>query len=181
MHARKGKHITKQGGKFFPTLCRTLGNLALALVILGALPLTLPRLFGFTPYSVVSASMEPALPTGSLVYVRAADPMEVLPGQIIAFRDGGQVVTHRVVENRREEGTFVTRGDANESNDLFPVSYRNLVGAVRFQVPVLGTLMLVAMSAAGKRALIFTVLAAAALSLLGGALLRRNGGEGAQS
>ena len=64
----------KRGGKFIPALCSILGTLILLAVILGALPLALPRLFGYEAYSVVSGSMEPALPVGSVVYVEPADP-----------------------------------------------------------------------------------------------------------
>ena len=181
MQVGKGKHLKKKGGKFFPTLCRKLGNFVLVLVILGALPLTLPRLLGYEIFAVVSGSMEPALPAGSLVYVKRADPTAVTPGQIIAFRDEGETVTHRVVENRTAEGSFITRGDANETDDLFPVSYWNLIGLMRFHVPALGTLMLYFTGAAGKRTLVTAVLSAAALSILGSALQRRDAENGAEN
>ena len=37
------------------------GNLLLVLVILICVPLTVPRLFGYNIYSVISGSMEPAI------------------------------------------------------------------------------------------------------------------------
>jgi len=48
----------------------------LAALVLICLPLTVPRLFGYHIYTVVSGSMEPAIPTGSLVYIREAAPEE---------------------------------------------------------------------------------------------------------
>ena len=142
----------------------------LAAVILSALPLTVPRLLGYKVYAVISGSMEPALPAGSLVYVKDADPFTVTPGEIIAFSDGGEVVTHRVRENRSDEGSFITRGDANNTDDLFPVSYRNLIGRVKFHVPVMGSLMLYYVSAKGKLAALGAVLGGLLLSILGGSL-----------
>ena len=176
--ANKGKHVKKQGGKFFPALCRTVGHLVLVAVILTAVPLTLPRLFGYRVYSVVTGSMEPALPAGSLVYVKKADPMTVQAGEIIAFSDDGAVVTHRVVENRSAEGSFITRGDANETNDLFPVSYRNLIGVVRMHIPVLGFLMLYFVSARGKMLAFCAVIGGGLLSVVGGALASGSGKNG---
>ena len=166
----KGRHSEKRGGKFFPALFRALGNLVLAAVILSALPLTVPRLLGYGVYVVISGSMEPALPAGSLVYVKDADPASVSPGEIIAFSDDGEVVTHRVMQNHREEGSFITRGDANNTDDLFPVLYRDLVGQVEYHVPVMGTLMLYFVSVKGKLTAVCAVLGGLLLSILGGSL-----------
>ena len=174
----KGKHSEERGGKFFPALFRTLGNLVLVTGILTAIPLTVPRLLGYEVYTVISASMEPALPAGSLVYVKAADPFSVTPGEIIAFSDEGTVITHRVMQNRSEEGSFITRGDANDTDDLFPVSYLNLVGRVEYHVPVLGALMLCYVSAKGKLLAVCAVLGGALLSIAGSILRPEPGGKG---
>ena len=61
------KSNRKKSGKWLPALCRTLGILILLAVILTALPLSLPRLFGYEIYTVVSPSMEPALKEGTLI------------------------------------------------------------------------------------------------------------------
>ena len=169
----KGKHLEKRGGKFFPALFRVLGNLVVTAVILCAVPLIVPRLLGFEIYAVISGSMEPALPAGSLVYVKAADAATVSPGEIIAFSDRGEVVTHRVMQNRSDEGCFITRGDANNTDDLFPVSYRNLIGRVAYHVPLLGTLMLYFVSAKGKILAVGAVIGGALLSILGSSLQHR--------
>ena len=174
----KGKHLEKRGGKFFPALFRTIGNLVLAAVILSAVPLTVPRLLGYEIFAVISESMEPALPAGSLVYVKDADPASVSQGEIIAFSDDGAVVTHRVMENRSTEGSFITRGDANNTDDLFPVPYRNLIGRVKLYIPLLGTLMLYAVSLKGKLLAVCAVLGAMLLSFLGSSLQRRPAEKG---
>ncbi len=58
-----------RGGKLIPALCNLLGTLILVLVIASCLPLTVPRLFGYEIYEVVSGSMEPEIPVGSVIYV----------------------------------------------------------------------------------------------------------------
>lgn len=163
----------KRGGKFFPALCRFFGTLILVAVILAALPLTVPRFFGYEIFSVVSESMEPALPVNSLVYVRPAEPEEILPGEIVAFRRDGAVVTHRAVENRREENCLITKGDANAMEDIQPVPYPNLIGTVSYHVPGLGMLMLYFASTEGKLRLGLIALSGAILNGIGTSLRHR--------
>ena len=54
--------------------------LAVLLALVAALVIAFAgvRLIGLTPYAVLSGSMEPELPVGSLIYVRAVDPSEVV-------------------------------------------------------------------------------------------------------
>lgn len=57
------------------------------------------RLVGLTPYAVLTGSMEPELPVGSLVYIRDVDPSDVKPGDAITFElESGTLVTHEVFE-----------------------------------------------------------------------------------
>ena len=57
----------------------------LVLLVVVCVPLTVPRFFGVHIYSVVSGSMEPAIPTGSLIYIAEALPEEIQEEEIIAF------------------------------------------------------------------------------------------------
>lgn len=103
------------------------------------------RLVGLTPYAVLTGSMEPALPVGSLVYVREVDPVDVKPGDAITFElDSGTLVTHEVFEVDEQAKTFRTHGIANRddqgniSPDAAPVAWSQLVGVVAFCIPYLG-------------------------------------------
>ena len=69
---------------------------------------------------------------------------------IIAFVRDGAIVTHRVEENRYVEGEFVTKGDANQKEDMEPVKYGSLKGKVAFHVPFLGTVMRLLSGSVGK-------------------------------
>ena len=55
-------------------LCSGFGLALLVLVILLCLPLTVPRLLGYELYAIVTGSMEPAIPVGSVVYAKQAQP-----------------------------------------------------------------------------------------------------------
>ncbi len=93
-------------------------------------PLTVPQYMGYQIYDVVSGSMEPTVPVGSIIYVKEAEPSSIKKGDIIAFQSGESIVMHRVVDNKIVEGTFTTKGDANPSEDMNEVPYANLIGIV---------------------------------------------------
>lgn len=125
----------------------------LGLVVLIALALVGVKIFGIEPYVVLSGSMEPALPTGSLIYVAKTDPATLEKGNIITFRlDSSTVATHRIVEVLEENGqlSFRTKGDANEVEDGSPVPAAQLLGVPVFSLPGLGYLTAYITSPAGR-------------------------------
>lgn len=77
-----------KGGKVLPALCSVFGTLILVSVIAVCIPITVPKLMGYEIYNVVSGSMEPEIPIGSAIYVKAAAPEDVQEGDVIAFRRG---------------------------------------------------------------------------------------------
>ena len=152
---KKKKDRKKTGRNLPAVLCSSLGTLVLVLLIAACVPLTVPRMLGYELYTVVSGSMEPAIPTGSLVYVEHIDPADVREGDVIAFydaMDAASVITHRVVTNSTVMGKFITKGDANAENDMRPIPYSYLIGRVRMSVQKLGALAQIFTSNAGKLA-----------------------------
>lgn len=115
---------------------------ALLLAVMAvALPFSVPKLFGYQIYNVLTQSMEPAMPVGSAIYVKRCDPQALEQGDIITFRLSeatGLVETHRVVENDTQAKQLITKGDANALPDVDPVSYERVVGKVVMCIPVLG-------------------------------------------
>jgi len=106
--------------------CSALGTALLILLIVICLPLTVPKAFHYHVYTVISGSMEPAIPTGSLVYIKEMEPKDVQVDDVIAFygtKDAASIITHRVVENRVLMGEFITKGDANATKDMNPAPY----------------------------------------------------------
>ncbi len=129
----------REGGKSFPALlCRALGTLLILGVIALLLPSLLPRLWGVRVCHVLTGSMEPAIPTGSMIFICPTEAAEIEAGDVIAYSDGGVTVTHRVVENRKLERKFITKGDANEQEDPKQTGYDALLGRVEYHIPLLG-------------------------------------------
>ncbi len=103
------------------------------------------RLFGLTPYAVLSGSMEPEYPVGSMIYVKAVDPEDVEVGDAITFSlESGTLVTHQVYQIDAESREFRTQGIANIksdgsiSPDAAPVRFDSLVGKPVACIPYLG-------------------------------------------
>lgn len=165
-----GRHAAGEDGMLLPGLCSILGTMLFVLVIAVFLPITVPRLLGYEAYEVISESMEPEIPVGSAVYVRAVDPGELSEGEIIAFQSGDSVITHRILENDSEERQFITKGDANNREDMKPVRYESLIGRVEFHIPVIGTLMALLSDSTGKICAAFAVLWGVILHLFSGVL-----------
>ena len=82
--------------------------------------------FRFRFYVVLSGSMEPKLPVGSLV-VADTERTNVKIGEI---------VTHRVT-GLKEHG-YQTKGDANQEADYDLLQQEQIVGTVVFCIPYLG-------------------------------------------
>ena len=91
----------------------------------------------FCAYVVLSGSMEPEIPTGSVVVVDGRKK-EWNPGDVITYRRGNMVVTHRIVE-KSEEG-YCTKGDANAEEDAGIVLEKQVIGNVIAALPWRNTL-----------------------------------------
>ena len=157
-------------------ICGTLGTLLLIIIVAACLPLTVPKVLGYQMYTVISGSMEPAIPTGSLVYIKGMEPKDVTDGDVIAFyggHDSNAIITHRVVKNRVVMGEFITKGDANEKEDMNPIPYRNFLGRVELSIPVVGELAQMLTSMEGKIAAASMIGLSVILQLLAAVLDRR--------
>ena len=110
-------------------------------VVLLAILLAGVRLVGLTPYTVLSGSMEPEYPVGSLLYIQEVDPQTLQVNDPVTYRmPDGAVVTHRIIEvleDMPEGRCFRTKGDANDTADGILEPYR-VVGKPVFMIPLLG-------------------------------------------
>lgn len=123
---------------------KIVSNTLVAIVLLLAILLHGFQLFGFTPLSVLSGSMESVYPTGSLIYIRDVDPKTLEVGDTVTFKLGnGSLATHRITELVPDESDpntfhFRTKGDENDVADGFLVTYDGVVGKPIFCIPLLG-------------------------------------------
>lgn len=131
----------RRGISIAARLMSAIGVILMVIVIAACLTLVIPKLAGYDSYVVVSGSMEPSIPVGSIVYSEEIDPTLLRTGDVIVFVDptrGTTPITHRVVSNNPFTGSIITKGDANTNEDINPVTYDNVIGIVRAHVPRIG-------------------------------------------
>ncbi len=122
--------------------CAVCLGTALVLLVL------LPRVMGWVPLTVLSGSMEPAIPIGSQVVVERvqteAELADIEIGDVISFMpqpNDRTVVTHRVVaQSVQLDGDIMltTRGDANEVNDPELIGVQQIRGVSKYHIPYAG-------------------------------------------
>lgn len=112
--------------------------LAVAFIVALLLASALPIPGGVKTFVVQSGSMEPSIKTGGVVVVKPMSAYAV--GDVITFGPRTKTkspTTHRIIEVK-EDGNYVTKGDANSDEDLRTVSRYEVIGKVLFSVPYVG-------------------------------------------
>ncbi len=89
----------------------------------------MPVVLGYSFAVVVSGSMEPEIQIGDVVVVKSQNTYQ--RNDIITFCDTltGDYVTHRIILVS-EDGTFLTKGDANNTDDKLAIPQEAVVGKV---------------------------------------------------
>lgn len=130
---------------------RRLGVGALAVFVVGALVVAaaiafVPAVANATTMKVLSGSMSGTFSKGDVVVSKPIAPEKVEIGDVITFKAQNvdstrtETVTHRVVEilTGAEGPEFVTKGDANVTNDVGIVTASDLKGKLWYHVPYAG-------------------------------------------
>ena len=126
---------------------RFLKNLSTVLVLVAvvfAFLIAGIRVFGVQVYGVLTGSMAPAIPTGSMIYVTRVDTKDLRVNDVITFSISPNVIaTHRIVEVVHDETSplivrYRTKGDANNDVDASLVTASNVIGKVMFSIPFMG-------------------------------------------
>jgi len=114
------------------------------------------RLFGVQVYTVLSGSMEPSYPVGSVIYVKDADPDTLWVGDVVTFEsDADLIVTHRIVSAEAAADDpntvyFRTKGDANTDADAELLTQDRILGKPFFVIPKIGFVADFMHSASGR-------------------------------
>lgn len=155
----------------------------LGLLLVLTVSVLIPRIGGATPYTILTGSMKPGMPPGTLVVVKPVDPEDITIGTVVTYqlRSGDPtVVTHRVVSqgySLKGELTFTTQGDANSIPDAKPVQPMQIRGERWYAVPYLGRVSNVLTNNQRQTAIVVAVvvlLGYAATMLVGSARDRRS-------
>lgn len=146
----------------------------LALVV-GAITvlIVIPRATHAVALDVLTGSMTPNIPVGSVVIERPVDPGTLHVGDVATYQVKPGVddyITHRIVaiNTKTNPVTFTFKGDANRGPDIKPVPATAIRGKVWFHVPYLGEIR-DGLKGAFGRALLLVV----AMVVLGGFAIKQ--------
>ncbi len=99
--------------------------------------------FKYSISAIASDSMYPELKRGdAIVLERVTDKNRdsIEKGMIVSFEENHQIITHRVLSIIEENGVeyLVTKGDNNPTKDVTNKKKDDIIGIVRFRIPLLG-------------------------------------------
>ncbi|MDR0813577.1 MAG: S26 family signal peptidase [Oscillospiraceae bacterium] len=137
----------------------------LALILLAAAVLYVPRLFGIESFSVEDGSMEPLLARGSLVYVVPTEKQSIASGVLVAYRYGDAIEIHKVT-GLDVNGDFIVKAEAAESRSPAAVPYSNIIGVIRIRILYAGIVQEFMGSTEGKITAVAVVAAILAVIVL---------------
>jgi signal peptidase len=141
----------------FKKILKVIGDIFLVFVIVSAVIFTamtltskkdgIPSLFGYSPFSILSGSMEPTLKTGDIVLCKKVDNnTELKENDIITFRttiDGKKaIITHRInsITTLDDNSIIITtKGDNNDTSDANPLTREEVLAKYdNVRIPYLG-------------------------------------------
>ena len=102
-------------------------------------PKKTPSFFGIKTYAIISGSMEPELKIGDIVIAKELNN-ELKEGDIISFRQGQSIITHRIFEviKNRDNIEYKTKGDNNNTADSGTITKKIIEGKVIAKIPFVG-------------------------------------------
>lgn len=133
-----------------------------------------PRATHGVALTVLTGSMTPKIPVGSVVVDRPVDPGTLKVGDIATYQKvagKAEYVTHRIIkiDTSKSPVLFTFKGDANRGPDALPVPATAIRGKVWFHLPYLGALREGLRTKGGVSGVAMLLLLAYAVSQLVGA------------
>ena len=98
------------------------------------------NMFGYKSYVIKTNSMEPTININDVVISKEVQQEEINVGDVITFLHNGEVITHRItkIENASDVTQYTTKGDNNNIEDTFKITYENIKGKHVLTIPYLG-------------------------------------------
>ena len=97
-----------------------------------------PSFCGFSSLTVTTGSMSGSIEIGDIIVIQKTNDYEI--GDVITFLPEGFTTptTHRIINYGETEGTYVTKGDANNAEDTEDVTEDQIFGEMVLHLPILG-------------------------------------------
>ena len=97
-------------------------------------------IFGYKAYIITTDSMKPSINSGDVSIVRNTKEDNIETGDVITFKQGDKVITHRITNIEEQDGkkVYTTKGDNNNLEDDEKVEYSQIEGKNVLTIPKLG-------------------------------------------
>ena len=88
----------------------------------------------------MSDSMNPVYYRGDAIIYYKERVEKINEGDILVFKSGNSIITHRVVSKVNDNGhyTFRTKGDNNNTEDKIKITEKDVLGTVKYIVKYIG-------------------------------------------
>lgn len=120
------------------------GAILVMVVAVAVLVIALPAIVGGSALTVLTNSMAPKYPPGTLIIIKPTPISEIKVGDVLTYQitsGSPAVISHRIVTRSvslEGETTFITKGDNNDVADAKPVQEVQLKGTLWYAIPYLG-------------------------------------------
>ena len=106
-------------------------------------PTEIPDFFGYKNFIIVSGSIIPSININDTIIVKEVPQEEIKVNDIISFKQGEIITTHRVINIIEEEGIkkYQTKGDSNNTKDKELVTYKQIEGKYQFKLSGIGKII----------------------------------------
>ena len=120
------------------------GAFLVMVLALAVLVIVLPLISGGSALTVLTNSMAPKFPPGTLIIIKPTPIADIKVGDVLTYQitsGDPAVISHRVITRSvslEGETTFITKGDNNDLADPKPISEVQVKGTLWYAIPYLG-------------------------------------------
>ena len=134
LYEKKNKHALVRTSKF------AVVSTVIFAIMAGAIISLTSNQFRFGTLIIATPSMTGELNVGDAAIFEKYADQQINEGQVIVFENNGNMVIHRVVEIETVNGqtAYITRGDANNTNDQGYITKSDIIGLVNMKIPYVG-------------------------------------------
>jgi signal peptidase I len=120
------------------------GAVLVLVLAVAVLVIALPAIVGGSALTVLTSSMAPKFPPGTLIIIKPTPIADIGVGDVLTYQISSgnpAVISHRVVSRSvslEGETTFITKGDNNDLPDPKPIREVQVKGTLWYAIPYLG-------------------------------------------
>lgn len=105
--------------------------------------MSLINILGYKSYIIKTNSMEPTIKINDVIITKEVKEKDLKVHDVITFIKNGEVITHRITKIEYEDNItkYTTKGDNNNVEDSFKITYDSIEGKHILTIPNLGILV----------------------------------------